>query len=140
MGRDKKDTTDRDQQILSRLAHLQHKVDSIEQTNAFALRADADKHLESIRQVFKSSKRKAQIYLAADGNRSVGDIAKYLGLKQQNVSRELSKLKDEGILEIGGSEGNTLYYTKTPLDRTIRISRFLADEFGLTREGMHRGR
>lgn len=126
---------DRDQQILSRLANLQHKVDSIEQTNAFALRADSARHLESVRQVFGTSKRKVQIYLAADGNRSVKDIAAHLSVKAPNVSRDLSKLKDEGLLEIGGTDGGATLYTKTPLDRTIRISRFLCDEFSLTKDG-----
>lgn len=132
---DKKDTTDRDQQILSRLSHLQHKVDSIEQTNAFALRADADKHIQSVKDVFGTSKRKVQIYLAADGNRSVNDIADHLGLKAPNVSRDLSKLREEGLLEIGDTDGKSICYTKTPLDRTIRISRFLCVEFQLDKDG-----
>lgn len=131
----KKATSDRDQQILNRLANLQHKVDSIEQTNAFALRADADKHIESVRQVFGQGTRKAQIYLAVDGHRSVNDVAEHLNLKAQNVSRDLKKLKDEGLLEVGEIDGSTTYYVKTPLDRTIRISRFLCAEFGLNPDG-----
>jgi hypothetical protein len=62
---------DRDQQILSRLAHIQHKVDSIDETNAFALRADATKHMETVKGIFKRGKRRAQVYLAANGTRGV---------------------------------------------------------------------
>ncbi|MEO1019272.1 MAG: ArsR family transcriptional regulator [Pseudomonadota bacterium] len=131
----KNDTTDRDQQILSRLAHLQHKVDSIEQTSAFALRAEAEKHLESVKAVFGKSTRKVQVYLSADGNRSVKDIANHLSMKAQHVSRDLKKLQDEGLLEVGDTDGNTIFYAKTPLDRTIRITRFLTQEFDLTKDG-----
>jgi hypothetical protein len=35
---------DRDRQILGQLAKIEHKVDSLDQTIAFALRADAAKH------------------------------------------------------------------------------------------------
>jgi len=62
---------DRDQQILSRLAHIEQKVDSIDETNAFALRADAIKHKGTVKLIFKHGKRRAQIYLAADGTRGV---------------------------------------------------------------------
>lgn len=41
-------TEDRDQQILRRLANIEHKIDSLEQTTAFALRADAEQHFESV--------------------------------------------------------------------------------------------
>jgi hypothetical protein len=44
---------DRDQQILDRLAKIEHKVDSIEQTNAFALRADADRHFAEVKKLLE---------------------------------------------------------------------------------------
>jgi DNA-binding transcriptional ArsR family regulator len=128
-------SSDRDHQILNRLANLQHKVDSIEQTTAFALRADADRHIESVRKVFGTGARRAQVYLAADGSRSVADIASHLGMKPQNVSDALKDLTNEGLLEIAETDGGTKYYGKTPLDRTIRISRFLCEEFKLAADG-----
>lgn len=126
---------DRDQHILSRLANLQHKVDSIEQTTAFALRADSHRHLESVEEIFKNSKRKAQVYLASDGDRTVNEIAKHLGMKQQNVSRAAKSLQDEGLLEISETTGGAHFYVKTPLDRTIRISRYLRDKYQLDANG-----
>src|SRR5678816_1340054 len=126
---------DRDQQILSRLASIQHKVDSIEQTNAFALRADKEKHENSIREIFKNGKRRAQVYLAANGTRSVQEIADHLKMKRPNVSLQLKVLAVEGILEIGNSIGGKDYYSKKPLDHTIRITRFLCNEFSLNEDG-----
>jgi hypothetical protein len=126
---------DRDQQILSRLASIQHKVDSIEQTNAFALRADKEKHENSLREIFKNGKRRAQVYLAANGTRSVQEIADLLKMKQPHVSRELKFLFLEGILEIASSSGGRDYWSKKPLDYTIRITRFLCNEFSLYEDG-----
>lgn len=126
---------DRDQQILNRLANLQHKVDSIEQTNAFALRADSERHLDSVRSIFKRSKRKAQVYLATNGDRTVKDIADFLKMKSPNVSRHLSQLIDEGLIEISESSGGSHYYIKTPLDRSIRISQFLQKDYNLSSDG-----
>ena len=131
-------SVDRDQQILNRLAKIEHKVDSLEQTTAFALRADADRHIESVRDVFGKSKRKAQVYLAADGSRSVGEIAEILGKNQPNVSADLRKLQEEGLLEIVDSNGGTNYWGKTPVDRTVRISPFLCKEFDLNKDGTER--
>ena len=130
---------DRDQQILSRLANIQHKVDSIEQTNAFALRADKEKHEQSLRDIFRNGKRKAQVYLAANGSRSVQEIADHIKMKRPNVSAHLKALSIEGILEIAYSSGGKDYWGKKPLDHTIRITRFLCDEFSLDSDGTEKG-
>jgi len=103
---------DRDQQILSRLAHIEHKVDSIDETNAFALRAEADKHRETVKKIFKRSKRRAQVYLAADGTRGVVQIAQHLGMKTPNVSPQLRILKEEGLLELVDAPGRRDIWAK----------------------------
>jgi DNA-binding transcriptional ArsR family regulator len=126
---------DRDQQILSRLSKIEHKVDSIEQTNAFALRAEEEKHFGTVKKIFKDSKRKAQVYLAADGARGVQEIADYLGMKRQNVGAVLKTLADEGLLELGDSSGGRDVWSKKPLDKSLRITRFLMTEFGLNSNG-----
>ncbi len=126
---------DRDQQVLSRLARIEHKVDSLEQTTAFALRADADRHFESVKQIFKRSGRKAQVYLAANGERSVNEIANHLGMKSPNVSKALSQLGEEGLVEIIENDGGSHIWGKTPLDRTLRITPFLMKEYSLDNTG-----
>jgi hypothetical protein len=135
MAPKKTDTVDRDQQILSRLARIEHKVDSMDQTQAFALRADADKHFKSVEAIFKSGKRRAQIYLAADGSRGVQEIAKHLNMQRQNVGPELKKLATEGMLEVVDTAGGKDIWAKKPVDRTLRISQFLQIEFSLGPDG-----
>jgi DNA-binding transcriptional ArsR family regulator len=137
MVKNKGDTKeDRDQQILRRLANIEHRVDSIDQTQAFALRADATRHFGSVSLVFGKRLRRAQVYLAANGERSVDSIAKLLNMKQPNVSRELTFLQNEGLLEISESDRGETYYCKKPIDRTIRISSYLQKEYSLNKDGL----
>lgn len=136
MDRRRKETLDRDQQILDRLAKIEHKVDSIEQTNAFALRAEADKHFAEVKKIFRRSRRRAQIYLAADGARSVQEIAKHLHIQRQNVGPDLKRLGEEGLLELVDSQSNRDIWAKKPVDRTLRITPFLCGEFALQRNGL----
>lgn len=129
---------DRDQQILDRLAQIEHKVDSFDQTQAFALRADANKHLSEVRKIFKDSARRAQVYLAADGARSVSEIAKHLKMQRQNVGPDLKHLQDEGLLELADSRGAKDIWAKKAVDHTLRITKYLCEEFGLDKTGLRR--
>jgi len=136
MDRGRKDRLDRDQQILDRLAKIEHKVDSIEQTNAFALRAEADKHFAEVKKIFGRSLRRAQVYLAADGARSVQELAEHLGMQRQNIGPDLKRLGEEGLLELVDSQSNRDIWAKKPVDRTLRITPFLCREFSLQKNGL----
>jgi hypothetical protein len=136
MAKPSTQTLDRDQQILSRLARIEHKVDSLEQTTAFALRAEADKHFKSVKDIFGRSKRKAQVYLAVDGVRGVQELAHHLHMQRQNVGPELKSLADEGLLEIIDNQGGKDIWGKKPVDRTLRITKFLQKEFSLGSNGL----
>ena len=138
MGKRSPESLDRDQQILNRLGKIEHKVDSLEQTHAFSLRADEARHFESVRQIFRNSKRKAQVCLAANGERSVNEIADHLGMKPPNVSKALAVLQSEGLVEVFEQNGGTTYWGKTPLDRTLRISGFLMTEYQLGPDGQEK--
>ena len=129
---------DWNQQVLSRLGMIEHKVDSLEQTTAFALRAEAAKHQGTVKMIFGRSKRKAQVYLAADGTRGVQEVAARLRMKRQNITPELKKLQDEGLLEIIATSGGKDLWGKKPIDQSLRITHFLCDEFGLERNGRPR--
>jgi hypothetical protein len=126
---------DRDQQILSRLARIEHKVDSLDQTTAFALRAESEKHFGEAKKIFGRSIRRAQVYLAANGQRSVEQIATFLRMQRQNVGPNLKLLNDEGLLEIIDTTGGRDIWSKKSVDRTLRISHYLCKEFPLSSDG-----
>jgi len=134
----KRENLDRDQQILSRLARIEHKVDSLDQTTAFALRAEAAKHFLSVKEIFKRGKRRPQVYLAANGTRGVQEIAAHLKMQRQNVTPELKVLNSEGLLEIVGDAGGKDLWGKKPIDKTLRIAKFLCTEYNLDADGRRR--
>ena len=136
MRKPSNESLDRDQQILSRLARIEHKVDSLEQTTAFALRAEADKHFNSVKEIFGKSTRKAQVYLAVDGQKGVQELAQHLKMKRQNVGPVLKSLAAEGLLEIIDNQGGRDIWGKKPVDRTLRITKFLQQEFSLSPNGL----
>jgi DNA-binding MarR family transcriptional regulator len=136
MNNESDSNLDRDQQILNRLARIEHKVDSLEQTTAFALRADSERHFASVREIFGKSQRQAQVYLAVDGVRGVQEIADHLQMKRQNVGIELKELSKEGLLEIIDTQSGKDIWAKKPVDRTLRITKFLQEEFNLTLDGL----
>ncbi len=127
-------TLDATQQILSRLGQIEHKVDSLGQTHAFALRVDKERVFAEVKHIFKDSQRKAQVYLAADGTRSVNELATHLGMKRQNVGVLLKALADENLLESIPEGGRDLWH-KLPVDRTVGITRFLTTEYSLSADG-----
>jgi hypothetical protein len=136
MVRPSTDDLDRDQQILSRLARIEHKVDSLEQTTAFALRAESEKHFNSVKKIFGRSMRKAQVYLAVDGGKGVQELATHLHMKRQNVGPELRYLAAEGLIEIIDTHAGKDIWGKKPVDRTLRITKFLEQEFNLEHDGL----
>lgn len=127
---------DRDQQILSRLAQIEHKVDSVDQTLAFSLRAESEKHFGAVKEIFGNSRRRAQIYLAVDGMRGVQDIAEHLGMQRQNVGPELKVLAEEGLLHMIDTQDGKDIWAKKSVDGSLRISKFLRDVFDLRADGL----
>lgn len=136
MPTDSREGTDKNQVLLSRIAKIQHKVDSLEQTTAFSLRADSARHLAEVKKIFGRSRERVRVYLAANGTRNVQEIAKHLEMQRPNVSVELQKLADEGLIEVVDTKGNSTVYAKTALARTLRIPRFVCKEFSLEPDGL----
>lgn len=126
------------QQILSRLSQIEHKVESIDETNAFALRAQETEHQKTVKKIF-TGRRRAQVYLAADGTRGVVEIAEHLGMKTPNVSKELKALKYQWLLELVDAPGRQDFYTKKAIDRSIGISHFLCEVYNLRPDGRLQG-
>ncbi len=67
-------------------------------------------------------------------------IAGHLGMNQQNVSRDLQLLGDEGLLEIIENNGGSKFWGKKALDRTLRVTKFLCAEYSLAHDGKPRAK
>jgi len=82
----------------------------------------------------KKAINRARIFLAIDGKRSVGKIADDLKLKLPNVSTEMTKLKDMGLIEVKEVTKEGIVYKKRKVDTLLRISQKLIKDFELEKE------
>ena len=121
-------------EILRRLANIEKKVESLDETNAFAMRSNRDAHRKTLDDIFGRSARRAQVYLAANGKRSVNEITQLLGMKHQNVSAALGEVEKGGLLSVTSVAGSS-YWNKKPIDSSLGISELLMDKFKLTADG-----
>ena len=104
--------------------------EAIDSSMELLIKANRDTILAEIMNFFGRSKRRAQVFLAVDGKRTVEDIVQLLDMKSPNVSRELTKLKKEGLVEIKRITREGYYvYKKRRVDRILGISRTLRKRF-----------
>ena len=82
----------------------------------------------------KKAINRARIYLAIDGKRFVGKIANDLKLSFPYVSREISKLKVMGLIEVKEVTNEGIIYKKRKVDTLLRISQKLLKDFKLEKE------
>lgn len=125
---------DADAEVLRRLANIEFQITSLDESTAFAMRANRPELLEAVDGVFGSSKQRAQVYVAANGKRSVNEIAALIGAKRPNISKHLQLLVDEGLL-LPHIEGNQTLYRRKKLDQTLGIARRLREQFKLDADG-----
>ncbi|WXG39838.1 MAG: hypothetical protein WED07_03270 [Candidatus Freyarchaeum deiterrae] len=103
-------------------------------------RAHSKEILEEIMSFFgnvpgkKKAINRARIYLAIDGKRVVGKIANDLKLQLPNVSIEITKLKDMGLIEVKEATNEGIIYKKRKVDALLRISQKLLKDFELEKE------
>ena len=121
-------------EILRRLSNSEKKVESLDETSAFAMRSSRDKHQEALGEIFGKSRRRAQVYLAANGKRSVNEIAHLLEMKPPNVSIELGRVEKGGLLGVT-SAGGANYWNKKPIDSSLGISDLLVAKWNLNSDG-----
>ncbi|MFX0138901.1 MAG: hypothetical protein ACFFDN_34995 [Candidatus Hodarchaeota archaeon] len=109
--------------------------ESIDSSLILLLKANKEEILKELILVFGNSKRRAEVYLSIDGKTSVGSIADKLGMKIQNVSPHITKLKNEGLIEIKNLTENSEYiYKKTELEKIFKLSSVIKKKFGLNNE------
>lgn len=105
--------------------------EAIDSSMELLIKANKDAILAEILNFFGRSERRAQVFLAVDGRRTVEGITQLLDMKQPNVSRELAKLKEEGLIEIKRIKKEGYVYKKRRVDRILGISRILKKKFGI---------
>lgn len=106
--------------------------EAIDSSLELLIKANRNAILDEIMNFFGRSKRRAQIFLAVDGKRTVQNITELLHMKKPNVSADLTRLKEEGLIEIKKITKEGYIYKKRRVDRILGISRKLRKKFGIT--------
>lgn len=122
-------------EILRRLIGIDHKTDSMEDSLAWIVRANAPHLKEELLDAFGKSKRRVQVYLALDGKRYVNEIAVHLVMKPQNVTAELRWLKAKRLVDIVEVDGAGTRYSKKFFDAVVGLSEALLTKFKLDESG-----
>jgi len=121
--------------ILRDVREIKWHQESIDSSLRLLLKANKEEILNELMLIFGNSKRRAEVYLSIDGKMSVGDIADKLGIKIQNVSPHITKLKNEGLIEIKKLTENSGYiYKKTEIEKIFKLSSVIKKKFGLNDE------
>ena len=103
---------------LDRIDEILSHVRSIDAQMAWVIRSESQELKKLLIKYFSKKRRAAKVYLAVDGKRSTGEIAKYLILLVQNVSNELSELENRGLIELK----KWGIYKKSKIDKILRLS------------------
>jgi len=103
--------------------------EAIDSSMELLIKANRDAILSEIMAFFGKSGRRAQVFLAVDGRRTVEDITQMLDMKKPNVSSQLARLMDEGLVEIKRITRRGRVYKKRRVDRILGISRKVRRKF-----------
>jgi len=106
--------------------------EAIDSSMELLIKAHGEQIEKEIMDFFGKSKRRVEIYLECNGNNSVTAIANKLQMKQPNVSAELTKLKEEGLIKIKKMTDEGYIYQKSKVDKILRISKKLKEKFAIT--------
>lgn len=118
-------------QLTQDIREIKWHQEAIDSSMELLIRANKGPILNEILSFFGDSKRRAEVYVTVDGEKNVSDIANQIQMKSQNVSTELTLLKDFGLIEIGKLTGPTIIYKKRRIDRILGLTRELRRKFEL---------
>jgi predicted transcriptional regulator len=114
------------------IKEIRWRQESMDGSMDLLLKANKAAIMTEIDNFFGESRRRAQVYLAVDGNHSVQEIAKLLDMQMPNVSSDITKCADEGLIErIPASSRGGIVWKKKRIDKVLHISNHLRKRFNL---------
>lgn len=105
------------------------RVESMDNFMPWLIRPQAKAILGEMKPFFAKRLSAVRVYLEVDGEKTVTAIGQKLGMKQPNASREITVLREMGLIE-PKSTGNSTVYRKTKIDKVIGLSRELTKMIG----------
>jgi len=111
-------------ELHAKVEKILQRVESIDNFMPWIIRPQAKQILEEMLAWFSKQTSAARVYLEVDEKMTVTAIGTKLGMKQPNVSREIGKLRDLGLIE-QKTVGNSTIYAKTKIDRVLGLTKAL---------------
>lgn len=112
-------------ELFTSVNYIKHKVDTLEKIELLRMRADLE--LKSKYKDFLcSDKDMLNVYKSIDGIKSQKAIAEVCGIKEMQVSRKISKLDNEGLIELISAFGKkNKIYTHSIVEKAYRFCKEL---------------
>lgn len=108
---------------------IRYRIESIETTQHLLLRAEAKELLAELLPLFEKDQNLERVYLALDQPRNQTEIIEHLnglntGISQPTVSKKLTKLNEEGLIDkVGYGGGGLRWRKKDVVEKVLRLSR-----------------
>lgn len=105
---------------------IKWRVEGIDKSIDLLVRANRKQIVKEIEEFFGKSKNRVKVFLAIDGEKTVEKIASELGMKAPNVSRRITELRDEGLINIKKISKKGYIYEKTEKVRILGLEKKLS--------------
>ena len=113
---------------------IKWRVEGIEKSIDLLVRANREKIIKDLMEFFGRSKNRVSVFLSIDGEKTVNQITKDLGMKKPNVSARITELQNEGLVKIKKITRQGYVYEKTEKVTILNLEKVLKKKFGF-REG-----
>lgn len=111
------------------MREIKWRVDGIEKSVDLLVRANRKQIEDDLMKFFGRSRDRVKIFLKVDGEKTVSQIVKELRMKQPNVSRRITELKEEGLIKIKKITEKGVIYEKTEKVKILDLDRKLRRTF-----------
>jgi predicted transcriptional regulator len=95
------------------IKEIRWRVEGIDGSVDLLVRANRKQILSDLIDFFGRSKERVRVFLEIDGQKSVEGIVKSLQIGQPHVSRRITELKNEGLIELASITEGRYIYRKT---------------------------
>ena len=113
------------------IKEIKWKVEGIDKSIDLLVRANRKEIISDIMQFFGKSKERVRVFLEIDGERTVGQLSDSLGMKSENVSRRITEIADEGLIQVKKVIRAGKIYEKTDKVKVLNLEKLLRKEFKL---------
>lgn len=110
---------------------IKWKVEGIDKSIDLLVRANRKGIIDDLMEFFGKSRERVNVFLSIDGKKTVEQIAKDLGMKGPNVSRRITELRDEGLINIKKTTRQGFIYEKTEKVRVLGLEKKLRKKFAI---------